>query len=173
MWIYLRMAICHPEKKHCANGLCRQCWETQYRKARLEACAAQSKRWRTKNPGKSRLWAKEGALKRRYGINIGTVEAMRRFQDNACAVCGVTGKRLCVDHNHKTNRVRGLVCGGCNSLIGYIEARPTRIMNVLRYLRWHGDLDEEFLLRLRDFIDLFNIDYEALGFVRYTGSDDR
>jgi len=169
----MRRATCHPDRKHFAKGLCQHCWETQYRKARLELCSLQAKRWRTAHPEKSRLWAKNGALKRRYGLDLGKLEAMRRFQDNACAVCGATKvKRLCVDHNHKTNRVRGLVCGGCNNLIGYIETKPTRIMNVLRYLRWYGDLSEEFLLRVRDFIDLFDIDYEALGFIRYLGNDD-
>jgi hypothetical protein len=67
-------------------------------------------------------------------------------QGGVCAICctprvnktspGHTRRRiLCVDHNHNTNRVRGLLCHRSNSAIGLLEDDPVRIAAALRYLK--------------------------------------
>ena len=42
-------------------------------------------------------------------------------QEGLCAICGLpeTDKRFCVDHNHKTGVVRGLLCANCNKGLGH------------------------------------------------------
>jgi hypothetical protein len=51
-----------------------------------------------------------------YNITLGEYEAMLRFQGGVCATCRrpPTRQRLCVDHDHRTKQVRGLLCGWCN-----------------------------------------------------------
>jgi len=46
-------------------------------------------------------------------------------QDAKCAICGQPEKelrkKLVLDHNHTTDKVRGLLCNRCNSMLGGIE----------------------------------------------------
>src|SRR5271167_40528 len=78
----------------------------------------QKKAWRAKNPKKV-IGIK---LKNRYGITIEQFEEMLIKQNGLCAICNnlpEEGKRLNVDHDHKTNKVRALLCRNCNLLIGH------------------------------------------------------
>jgi len=59
-----------------------------------------------------------------YGLTIEEVEEMARQQDNACAIC-LKVKRLGVDHDHETGRVRGLLCWSCNLAVGWLERTAT------------------------------------------------
>lgn len=61
-------------------------------------------------------------LKTRYGINPEEVEAMLAKQNGLCPLCGKPPKRVCVDHDHATGRVRGILCHGCNVGLGQLEA---------------------------------------------------
>lgn len=56
-----------------------------------------------------------------YGINLDDYGRMYAAQDGRCAICEVAFDRLAVDHDHVTGRVRGLVCGPCNLVLGHIE----------------------------------------------------
>lgn len=74
-----------------------------------------------------RAW--ESKLWHEYGITFAHYEIMLKSQNGVCAICGQFetvrkyGKiqRLCVDHNHKTMKVRGLLCSHCNSKLGLLE----------------------------------------------------
>lgn len=60
-------------------------------------------------------------LMTRYRITPKEVEAMTQAQGGRCALCGVVPKRLIVDHDHITKRVRGLLCYRCNAVIGGLD----------------------------------------------------
>ena len=64
-------------------------------------------------------------LKTKYGITIEDYNAMLKSQKCRCLICGEhqddLKKILCVDHCHKTNRVRGLLCDNCNKFLGFYE----------------------------------------------------
>ena len=65
------------------------------------------------------------ALLYRYGLSMGDYDAMFSKQQGCCAICGKhqsdLGKRLHVDHNHETKAIRGLLCTGCNTVLGRLE----------------------------------------------------
>jgi len=73
-------------------------------------------------------------LKRYYGITPEQYEAMRQAQNGQCGICGkqVT---LSVDHNHKTGKVRGLLCRNCNFLIGAAKESPSSPIKAIKYLQ--------------------------------------
>jgi hypothetical protein len=75
-------------------------------------------------------------LKQVYGLSTADYNAMLRQQNGACAICRRTSaERLCVDHCHKTNRVRGLLCRKCNTGLGCYGDDPDRIEAAIAYLQ--------------------------------------
>ena len=59
-------------------------------------------------------------IKNRYGLTIEQYDGLKVAQGGGCAMCGKVG-RLFIDHDHKTGRVRGLLCPGCNGALGHFE----------------------------------------------------
>jgi hypothetical protein len=45
----------------------------------------------------------------------------------------------CVDHCHRTGKVRGVICQGCNKALGFIKDRPETAERMAAYLRGHDD----------------------------------
>ena len=73
-----------------------------------------------KHRGQQRKWAK---IMRKYKITKEQYEYILRSQDYRCAICGkkFTKKNpACVDHNHRTKEVRGILCRKCNTAIGFL-----------------------------------------------------
>jgi len=74
--------------------------------------------WRIRNLELAK--AKEHEVKlRKYGINTKQFELLFLMQKGVCAICGRPPKkyRLNVDHDHKSGRVRGLLCWRCNKFL--------------------------------------------------------
>lgn len=62
--------------------------------------------------------------------------ALYEAQAGCCSVCGVAHPilQLHVDHDHKTKKVRNLLCPGCNIGLGQARDNVTTLMNMVRYL---------------------------------------
>lgn len=57
-------------------------------------------------------------------------------QQGLCAICKKEDNiRLCVDHDHVTGKVRGLLCKNCNGLLGYAHDSVDALQNAIDYLR--------------------------------------
>lgn len=85
---------------------------------------------------------RKSMLKREYGITPEDYERMLAEQDGVCAICQktdvVVGRRLAVDHCHKTGKVRGLLCSHCNTAIGRFEDDTDAIQRAIDYLQKHS-----------------------------------
>ena len=85
---------------------------------------------------------KDSKLRRAYGISYAEYEKMLNAQNGGCAICGTTktGKRKAfhVDHCHDTGRVRGLLCGNCNSGIGNLRDDVGLLQRAIEYLTETG-----------------------------------
>lgn len=77
-------------------------------------------------------------LQYRFGITLAEYNAMLEAQSGSCAICGRTpdeeGKRLCVDHDHETGEVRGLLCNECNAGLGRFHDDPARLRSAANYV---------------------------------------
>lgn len=66
--------------------------------------------------------AHENRVQKVYRLNPGDYERLYQAQSGVCAICKrATGKtrRLSVDHDHATGKVRGLLCRPCNDMLGH------------------------------------------------------
>jgi hypothetical protein len=73
-------------------------------------------------------------LRTEYGISLQQFVAMLELQGGCCAICGHVQKRLSVDHDHNTGRVRGLLCGSCNNGLGRFKDNATALRKAAEYL---------------------------------------
>jgi len=74
-------------------------------------------------------------LLRKYKITGAEYTRMLQEQGCICLICGKTGKKmLAVDHDHKTNKVRGLLCSKCNLGLGAFNDNAELLLKAITYL---------------------------------------
>ena len=75
-------------------------------------------------------------LKREYGITPAQFDAMLVSQGGACAICRETdpGKTWCVDHDHLSGAVRGILCWHCNVGLGHFRDDALALLAAVEYL---------------------------------------
>lgn len=122
-----------------------------------EKCKEKCRRWRAENPERSKASSLDyyyrnrekfrqyerknavrrqlGRRKRKFGIDPIEFLALVARQDHRCAICGKRPRCLCVDHCHKTGRIRGLLCGPCNKALGAFGDNLNGLMRAVEYLR--------------------------------------
>lgn len=90
--------------------------------------------------------------KKKYGITLEQYEELFVKQGGVCAICGqpeikrqarkkngkVIDDSLCVDHDHKTGIIRGLLCYRCNTGIGKLHDDPALLRRAADYLERHS-----------------------------------
>ena len=81
----------------------------------------------------------EGNYKSKYNLSIEEYEFILTAQNNCCKICsstvpGVRINRFHVDHCHKTNVVRGLLCEKCNMALGHLRDDPALLRKAADYL---------------------------------------
>lgn len=77
--------------------------------------------------------AREYHLRRRYGIGQADVDAMLVAQGGLCAACRQDTPDH-VDHDHRTGRVRGMLCFLCNQALGNVRDDVNRLQGLIDYL---------------------------------------
>lgn len=104
----------HKQHKDGSDSCCKKC--------RIIAASKYEK----KNSDKHKNWCRISHLKINYGLTIKDWEQMFEQQHGCCAICekhqSELKKPLCVDHNHETKQIRGLLCYRCNPAIGALGA---------------------------------------------------
>lgn len=78
-------------------------------------------------------------LRRRYGLPEGGYQELLAAQGGRCAICGrkPRTRALALDHDHRTGRIRGLLCSGprgCNKALGVFETDPDIAYRAALYL---------------------------------------
>lgn len=98
---------------------------------RCENKVEYQRQWRELNPD---WWIK------RYGINQQDYENLLRTQNYACAICQTKEPRgrhnkFHIDHDHTTNKVRGLLCDKCNRGLGFFNDDKDLLEKAAEYIR--------------------------------------
>jgi hypothetical protein len=102
---------------------------------------------------------RKGLFENTYGITLADYALMVARQGGLCAICRTKPKkRLAVDHNHKTKQVRRLLCGHCNSMIGFGRDDPAILDEGAAYLReFSGDEGERAAATTRAALDFWAV----------------
>ena len=99
--------------------------------------SSQCKACRNAAPREDRI---DAILWTKYRIRRVDYDAMYEAQSGKCAICeeSPSGEsrydKLCVDHNHITGEVRGLLCGSCNLGLGKFKDDVILLINAAKYL---------------------------------------
>ena len=82
-------------------------------------------------------------LKVKYGITPEKYAELLFLQGGVCTICkgpGKAYKKLCVDHNHETGKIRGLLCNTCNAGLGQFSDNIELLQLAIDYLRGSDSL---------------------------------
>lgn len=93
--------------------------------------------YRAKRNSPARLeYRRNWNRKKNFGLTTDEYMNMLLSQNGVCAICnGVNSDRsLAVDHDHKTEAIRGLLCTRCNNAIGAFKDDPELLRKAARYL---------------------------------------
>jgi Autographiviridae endonuclease VII len=113
----------------CKKSKCRVCEAESSRKFRSENLE-HYKNYRAENKERITKQSLIAARMRRYGI---TDDQFQEMAKTGCEACG-TYENLCVDHDHITNEVRGILCAKCNQSLGLLGEDVSRILRLAEYL---------------------------------------
>lgn len=87
-----------------------------------------------------------GHLQRKYNMTTTQYEDLHSKQSGKCAICGQEEtaqrrgniKKLAVDHDHVSGRLRGLLCSNCNIGLGKFKDSKEYLNSAIRYLAAHS-----------------------------------
>lgn len=155
---------CNTSIRFTTNCHCAQCNKTslrgyhkanrekaqQYKREKQPIATQQLREWRDAHPEQSKAIIKKSQNKRqqsgkrriydlryRYGLTQEQFDQMNERQGYACAICRLAWSEevvMSVDHDHTDGRVRGLLCGKCNRMIGLSGDNVVILRQAIGYL---------------------------------------
>lgn len=139
---------------------CKPCFSS-YNKAiyaeKKDEIKARNAAWQRENKDKRKLYQlrhrqklgpakiREKEVLRIYGLASEQLEEMKARQKGVCAICEKSTEweskkgELVIDHDHKSGKVRGLLCHPCNTALGLMSDDPQRLRAAADYIKRAGD----------------------------------
>lgn len=135
--------------KKCSSALATERYHKDIVKSR-----AKMRENRLKNPEKARLNCRNQYHKnknkhknyslKKYNIDLNDYNEILKNQNNCCAICKNPQsdfiKSLAVDHDHKTGRIRALLCEKCNVGLGSFRDNPELLRKAADYIEFYNNL---------------------------------
>lgn len=129
-------------KYYAANLEKKRAYHRKWREANPESFARARRKYKEAHPERSRL----SLMKKKYGMGAGEFESMYEAQGGRCKICGEEIEqwdrrthRTHIDHDHKTGKVRGILCSNCNKLLGYARDDSAILKAAVEYLGRESD----------------------------------
>lgn len=111
--------------------------EAQKRYKSSDKGKATARRYYLKHQTSLREYKRDRRLKTIYNITLDDYDKIYAKQGGVCAICRLPEvfNRLQVDHNHKTGKVRGLLCLHCNNVLGKAKDSIETLEKAIEYLK--------------------------------------
>lgn len=145
------------------NSVCRECTKKARRQRRVffpEKVRREVKNYREnrkKIPGFAKK-ASDNARNYRYGVSPKRYAEMLHKQKGVCAVCSLPYPSLCVDHCHRTDEIRGLLCQRCNTGIGFLMDSPESLRAAANYLeKTQTETQSPMIKKINRFLRFFGL----------------
>jgi hypothetical protein len=116
----------------------RTIYNKAYYQANKEKSYEHCKAWRLAHAAevKAKLFARN--LRVKFNLTVEEYNQILKNQNNACPICGLPtsflSRNLSVDHDHKTGKIRGLLCENCNVGLGHFKDNPNSLRMAIVYL---------------------------------------
>ncbi len=141
-----------PICRHCGVVLKTKNWYTSAKVKNWRICkkcqGVRNQSWKLANYDRYRenwnLWYAEKGRFKRYKLTPEMFLYIEEKQQGVCAICkqpeSMPNKsRLCIDHDHVTNQVRGLLCNKCNVGLANFRDNIQYLTNAVEYLQKHEE----------------------------------
>ena len=116
--------------------LCNKCGKTKslsgFYKRSSRPCGVQSKCKVCQNKIRASYWKPHEVMRRKFKITEEQYQKMMEPDD--CPCCGRRMKKKCIDHCHKTQKIRGVLCNNCNTSLGLLDDNKETLQNLIQYL---------------------------------------
>jgi Recombination endonuclease VII len=108
-------------------NICKPCYNANKRRVNHEP----------KHIARIKEWHKNYHLENRYGISQEDLQRRLDLQLGGCAICKQPFEKFAVDHDHKTNATRDLLCYRCNTILGLVNDDEDLLIDCIEYLKRH------------------------------------
>lgn len=118
-----------------------------YYQEHAEEIKAKVKTWKQANPRPEA--ARKNQLKMKFGITPEDFSTMLVAQGGVCAICKgdnpISTKQFHVDHDHKTGKIRSILCHHCNTGLGHFKDSPVLLRTAADYIDRHNQIEHDTL----------------------------
>lgn len=130
-----------PKRKSGVSTHCKACnyvYVKDWRLRNKDKVESIRKKYESRNPQRH--------IKTKFGVDPSTKEILLISQNYECAACRSTEHNnpknkgdsgWCLDHNHETGSIRGVLCWRCNVTLGHSMESVERLMALANYLEKH------------------------------------
>lgn len=143
---------CHSRRRkgfYAKNSQTRKIQRQKYYQANKEKCKLAHIKWKENNKehwlqynkdiyARDKIKRREDKLQKAYKLTLIEYNELSIIQNGRCAICGKHQSELTyamsVDHCHKTGKIRGLLCGRCNTALGSFFDNVEILKNAIIYL---------------------------------------
>jgi len=118
-------------------------------------------KWANDNRERRTRQSRASHIKMKFNISIEKQEEMLKKQENRCAICSTLFKKrtdklgrviptFCIDHDHETGTVRGLLCKQCNLGLGNFNDSLDVLLKATEYIKKF--LVDDKVMQVEDFL---------------------
>ena len=113
-------------------------YHAQYREENRKEILRKQRQYVKEHREERNEYSRKWHLKDKFNLSYEDWLVMWESQNERCAICGepfISPSNACIDHNHKTNEIRGLLCRKCNAAIGLLNNDSELLKKAIKYLK--------------------------------------